>query len=211
MGDISAMSSDPPGDGDFTFEETQALEYDDVFRAKTGPGKRNVSMAARNGLWNAPSSSSSSAAPGVTVRRIGYDRRHQRQGSFEMPTTAISAEALEYICFLPTTAKFIFHQYQKRPNPDTNPDTLMDYVVCHVEQITSIQDGGHTRDQAMIQVGLNEDFRERMQDPRYEAIFMTKPLLYWVLHDLETSDGWLKGIHKRLKHRAREIIAMRPN
>lgn len=48
MGDIS----NPPGDGDFTFEETQALEYDDVFRARTGSGKRMVSTAALSGFWD---------------------------------------------------------------------------------------------------------------------------------------------------------------
>lgn len=107
MGDIS----NPPGDGDFTFEETQALEYDDVFRARTGSGKRMVSTAALSGFWDALSFSSSSAVGGVTVRFSGYDRHQQRQGSFEMPTAAISASALEFIGFDQSTAESVYERF----------------------------------------------------------------------------------------------------
>lgn len=259
------MSSNLSGDGDFTLDETEALEVADIFRARTGPGERKVSKVALSGYWNTPSFSSyfsngpsfwpSLFAPGATAGFIGpgsfampmpsisatagfigHDRRQKRQGSFVMPTAAISAEALEYIGFIPLTASYIFYEFQNRLDPDNNPYTLMDYATCYVEQIYSLREGNHTPDQAMIQVGLdkdfrkqvlvglnedkdirernqvglNEDFRERKPDPNLKT-FVTECLMERVLRGLGMSNKRLKGIHERLKQRAREILALCPD
>ncbi|OBT61334.1 hypothetical protein VE03_09535 [Pseudogymnoascus sp. 23342-1-I1] len=158
---MSTISTNLPGDGDFTFEETQALERDDIFRFRSGPGERKVSYVAQSGSWDTPSFSSPIATWGATTHSIGYKQKRSR--SFLMPTAVISAEALEYIGFMSTTAQFIFYQFQNRPDPDNNPATLMDYVICHVNQIYSLQKGGHTAEQAMIRVGLDESFRKQIQ------------------------------------------------
>lgn len=158
---MSTISKKNPGDGDFTFEEVQALERDDVFRARTSPGERKVSRVVHAGFWDDPTYSSSLATEGSSTRFIG--NKQQRHGSFVMPTTAISAEALEYMGFLRLTSQCIFHQFQNRPDPDNNPDTLMDYVIRHVSQVKTILKGNHTCDQAMIQVGLTEDFRKQVK------------------------------------------------
>lgn len=120
-----------------------------------------------------------------------------------MPTTAISFEATEYLCFIPTTAQDIFGQFQNRPNPDTNSDTIMDFVARHGEQIESLQDSGHIDDQAIAHVSLNADSGERMLDPKFETIFSINTLLNWVLDTLVTNDNCLKGIHRRLKQQAK--------
>lgn len=256
------MLSNLSGDGDFTLDETEALEVADIFRARTGPGERKVSKVALSGYWNTPSFSSyfsngpnfwpSLFAPGATAGFmgpgsfampmpaisatagfIGHDRRQKRQGSFVMPTTVISAEALEYMGFITTTAKFIFYEFQNRLDPDNNPYTLMDYATCSVKRIYSLLKGGHTPDQAMIQVGLDKDFRkevlfylnedkhiwERNQVGLNEDFwerkpdlksFITKCLMERVLRDIGMSNKRLKGIHERLKQRAREILALCP-
>lgn len=58
----------------------------------------------------------------------------------------------------------------------------------------------------MAHVGLNADFWERMLDSKFEAIFGTNSILDWILDTLVTNDNCLKGIHRRLKQCAREII-----
>lgn len=131
MGEVSTKSSNPPSDGDFTFEEVQVQERDDVFRATVNPRKRKLSRVELSSFWGAPSCSSSSTAISVTVRFTDHNTQEQRHSSFVMPMTAIGSEALDYLCFIPTMAKDIFDLFQNRPNPDT----VMDFVTRHVEQI----------------------------------------------------------------------------
>ncbi|KFZ03452.1 hypothetical protein V502_10933 [Pseudogymnoascus sp. VKM F-4520 (FW-2644)] len=259
------MSSNLSGDGDFTLDETEALEVADIFRARTGPGERKVSKVALSVFWNtanfssyfsngpdflpsifAPGATAGFMGPGsfampmpaisATAGFIGHDRGQKRQGSFVMPTAVISAEALEYIGFIPLTATYIFYEFKNRLDPDNNPYTLMDFATCYVERIYSLRKGNHTPDQAMIQVGLDkdfrkqvlvglnedEDFRERDQvslDKDFRErkpypdlkTFITECLMERVLRGLGMSNERLKGIHERLKHRAREILALCPD
>ncbi|KFZ06268.1 hypothetical protein V501_07548 [Pseudogymnoascus sp. VKM F-4519 (FW-2642)] len=191
MGDLSTKSSSPPSDGDFTFEETQALEYDGVFRARTGPGKRMVSTAALSGFWNAASSSSLSAAARVTVRFIGYDRQQQRRGSFEMPMTVITAEALEFIGFSHATAKTVYERFMSRPDPSINIDSLLDYATSQVQRIWVLKSADYTDREAMARVGLTINFQDRMLDLDFTAVAYTA----------------LEQMHERLKHRAKVIKA----
>ncbi|OBT92187.1 hypothetical protein VE01_10029 [Pseudogymnoascus verrucosus] len=180
MGDIS----NPPGDGDFTFEETQALEYDDVFRARTG-----------------------SAVGGVTVRFSGYDRHQQRQGSFEMPTAAISASALELIGFNQSTAESIYERFINRPDPSINIDSFLDYATSQAQRIWVLKSRDYTDCEAMTRVGLTIDFQDRMLDPRFKAVYETETLLFWVLDTLKVGYTALEQLHERLKHRVKVIKA----
>ncbi|KAL5347486.1 hypothetical protein ACLOAV_007798 [Pseudogymnoascus australis] len=231
---MSTRSTNLPGEGDFTLEEVQALERDDVFGARTSPGERKVFRVVHSHSWDDPTYSSSLATEGATTRFIG--NKHQRHDSFVMPTAAISAEALEYMGFLRLTSQCIFHQFQNRPDPDNNTDTLMDYVIRHVSQVKTILKGNHTFDQAMIQVGLTECFRKRVKicfikripDPysdedkdEYEdgdeneeeekADKVSKTFLGYIIADLRITEVFLNVIHGNLKHRARELIAINPD
>ncbi|OBT80416.1 hypothetical protein VF21_00868 [Pseudogymnoascus sp. 05NY08] len=212
MGDLSTKSSSPPSAGDFTFEEIQALECDDVFRARTGPGKRKVSTEALSGFWNALSSSSSLAAPSATVRFIGRDRRQQRQGSFEMPTAVISSEALEFIGFNQATAKTVYERFMNRPDPSINIDSFLDYATSQVQQIRVLETTNYTdreimAREAMALVGLTKDFQDRMLDPRFKTVYETENLLFWVLDTLKVGYLALEQLHDRLKDHVKVIEA----
>ncbi|OBT86046.1 hypothetical protein VE02_05525 [Pseudogymnoascus sp. 03VT05] len=212
MGDLSTKSSSPPSAGDFTFEEIQALECDDLFRARTGPGIRKVSTETLSGFWNAPSSSSSLAAPSATVRFIGHDRRQQRQGSFEMPTAVISAEVLEFVGFNQATAKTVCERFMNRPDPSINVDSFLDYATSQVQQMRVLETTDYTdreimAREAMALVGLTTDFQDRMLGPRFKTVYGTENLLFWVLDTLKVGYLALEQLHDRLKDRVRIIEA----
>lgn len=203
MGDIS----NPPSDGDFPFEETHALEHDDVFGSRTGSGKRIVSTAVLCGFWNAFGSSLSLAAGGVTVRFSGYDRHQQRQGGFEMPTAAISANALEFIGFDQSTAKSVYERFMNRPDPSINIDSFLDYATSQVQRIWVLKSADYTDREAMARVGLTIDFQDRMLDPDFTAVYETETLLFWVLDTLKVAYTALEQMHERLKHHVKVIKA----
>jgi hypothetical protein len=166
-----------------------------------------VSTAALSGFWNAKSSSSSSAAATVTVRFIGYDRQQQRQGSFEMPMTVISAEALEFIGFKQATAKTVYERFMNRPDPSINIDSFLDYATSQVQRIWVLKSANYTDREAMARVGLTINFQDRMLDVDFTAVYETETLLFWVIDTLKVAYTALEQMHERLKHRAKVIKA----
>ncbi|GAD94922.1 hypothetical protein PVAR5_3555 [Paecilomyces variotii No. 5] len=55
--------------------------------------------------------------------------------AFDIPLEEESVEALEYIGFIPSTARLIYDRYVNRPDPDRNPDDLEQYVFGHINSL----------------------------------------------------------------------------
>ncbi|OBT61336.1 hypothetical protein VE03_09537 [Pseudogymnoascus sp. 23342-1-I1] len=180
------MLSNPPGDGDFTSEEVQFLEHNNLFGPKIAIGKRKVSTLlisppASTGSVSGSSASSSAA----TVRMLNFKTRTQ-QGTFEIPTSTVSADALEFIGFDQPTAKTVYERFVNRPNPDINVDSFLDYATSQALQIWVLKAAAHTDREAMAPVGL--------------TIYETETLLFWVHDTLKVGYAALEQLHERLKH-----------
>jgi hypothetical protein len=118
----------PPSD--FSKEEIQALEDDLLFlpNSTTVLGKRSVSSSLLSPPTSGTSSGASSTAPSVRHRTV----KIAKVFSFDLPESTRSIAALEFIGFTTPAATRIFQRWSSRPNPDSNPDDLIDYVYGNI-------------------------------------------------------------------------------
>src|SRR5579871_5491058 len=125
------MATPPDEEFQLSLEETQALEEDLIFLSSNTPltsGRRKVSGA----LLTQPSSQrrvSGSPSSSASVRFRSFN--FSPDFTLDLPQSAISIAALEFIGFNAETAADIFRRFTSRPNPDNNPDDLLDYVHGH--------------------------------------------------------------------------------
>lgn len=202
------MSSNPLGDGDFTYEEVQFLEHNNVFKAKTSAGKRKVSTSLLSPPASTGSVSSSSASSATaSVRMLSFKSEQMLQGSFEIPTSAISVDALEFIGFSQATAKTVYERFINRPDPNINIDSFLDYATSQVQQIWALKTNGYTDREAMAGVGLTTDFQDRMLDPDFTEVYETETLLFWVRDTLGIGYAALEQLQERLKHHVKVMKA----
>jgi hypothetical protein len=188
-------------------EEAQALEEDLVFLSSNIPltsGKRKVSGA----LLTPPSSQgrvSRSSSSSASVRFRGFSS--SPDFTLDLPQSAISTAALEFIGFTAETAADIFRRFTSRPNPDNNPDDLLDYAHGHTLILSTNSYQHCLPAQAMTQIGLTQQIQDAILDPRFSAIFGTKTLRFWIDDTLRINYLTLMQLLHRLKKHATRSIA----
>ena len=192
-------------DEDLDHEEAQALEEDSyIINSAPIRGKRKISGA----LLSPPeteSSSSCSSSPAVSIRH--KSGKVSADVSFELPSCAISSEALEFIGFKSEVANEIFARWVSRPNPANNPDDLTDYIYGHTVRLRHNIFQNCPPKQAMSELGLVPWFQNGIVDPYHSAIFATETLHFWVNDTLRINYMTLKMLRSRLKLRAVQSIA----
>jgi hypothetical protein len=188
-------------------EETQALEEDLIFLSSNTPstsGKRKVSGA----LLTPPSSQgrvSCSSSSSASVRFRSFSSLPDF--TLDLPQSAISIAALEFIGFTAETAEDIFRRFTSRPNPDNNPDDLLDYVYGHTLILSTNFYQHCPPAQAMTQIGLTQQIQDAILDPRFSAIFGTETLRFWIDDTLRINYLTLVQFLHRLKKHATCSIA----
>jgi hypothetical protein len=196
------MATPPDEEFQLTPEETQALEEDLVFLSSTTPstsGKRKVSGA----LLTPPSSRgrvSRSSSSSVSVRFRSFN--FSPDFTLDLPQSAISVAALEFIGFTTETAADIFGRFTSRPRPDINPDDLLDYIHGHTLILSTDFYRQYPPAQAMTQIGLTQQMQDAILDPRFSTIFGTNSLLFWIDDTLRINYLTLIQLLRRLKNLA---------
>ncbi|EXJ86730.1 hypothetical protein A1O3_03684 [Capronia epimyces CBS 606.96] len=122
---------------------------------------------------------------------------------FELPESSHSQSALEFIGFNPSMAKTIYERWLQRPDADQNPDDLIDYVMGHILMMKSNQYAEYSARDVMEVVGLKQDMQDALTDPRFQAIFETQTLHFWVRDILATNYATLIRLQQRLKNHAK--------
>jgi len=113
--------------------------------------------------------------------------------------------ALEWIGFNNETAEKIISHYASRPDPDQNPDELLDYVYSHVRGKSQQQD--RPAIETMASMGLRQDFQNALTDPRFESIQGTETLRFWIEDTLRINYLTMIVLQGRLKKTAELIKA----
>jgi hypothetical protein len=202
------MATLPDEEFQLSPEETQALEEDLVFLSSNTPstsGKRKVSGAL---LTTPPSSQgrvSRSSSSSASVRFRSFSS--SPDFTLDLPQSAISIAALEFIGFTAETAADIFRRFTSRPSPDINPDDLLDYVHGHTSMLSTNSYQHYLPAQAMTQIGLTQQIQDTILDPRFSVIFGTKTLHFWVDDTLRINYLTLIQLLDRLKNQATRSIA----
>ncbi|KAL2428836.1 hypothetical protein ABEF95_008412 [Exophiala dermatitidis] len=178
------------------------------------PGKRLRKVSAA--LLGPPQSttgslsSSSSGSSTASVRALEFstsDALLHRSVSFDMPTTLVSTETLEWIGFTSATAAEICHRYQTRPDPRINPDSLLDYVEGHIVQLQLPAFRNMPPAQALERVGIQKSVQDALLDPDFTALLYTQDLHYWLRDTLTTNYATLIRLQDRLKNHAIRSVA----
>jgi hypothetical protein len=200
------MAAPPDEEFQLSLEETQALEKDLVFLSSniSTSGKRKVSGA----LLSPPSSQgrvSRSSSNSASVRFRSFSS--SSDFTLDLPQSAFSIAALEFIGFTAETAADIFRRFTSRPNPDNNPDDLLDYVHGHTLILSTNSYQHYPPAQAMTQIGLTQQIQDAILDPRFSAIFGTETLRFWIDDTLRVNYLTLMQLLYRLKKHATRSIA----
>lgn len=198
--------------GDFSLEETRALEDNSIFLHSATRGKRIVSGA----LLTPPasqgpgSSSSLSSAPGLSYASTSVHHKCFSSSSdytLDLPESAVSVAALEFIGFTTETATEIFIRFASRPDPDQCPDDLLGYARGHAQMLSENPYRDYPPTQAMTQIGLSQQFQDAITDPHFSTIFETETLLFWIKDTLHINYLTLVQLQRRLIDHANRIIA----
>lgn len=117
-----------------------------------------------------------------------------------------SIEVLEYVGFVPSAARLIYERYINRPDPDRNPDDLMQYVFGHIGSLKSRRYDNMSCKEALRQIGLNLQIQEAITDPRFSRIFGTETLHYWAKDTIQTNYAALFSRQRLLSSHANQRI-----
>jgi hypothetical protein len=201
------MATPPDEEFQLSPEETQALEEDLVFLSSNTPstsGKPKVSGA----LLTPPSSQGRVSRLSSSSASVRFRSFSSSPGfTLDLPQSAISVAALGFIGFTAETAADIFKRFTSRPNPDINPDDLLDYIHGHTLMLFTGSYQHCLPAQAMTQIGLTQQIQDTILDPRFSVIFGTKTLHFWIDDTLRINYLTLIQLLQRLKNQATRSIA----
>jgi hypothetical protein len=200
------MATPPDEEFQLSLEETQALEKDLVFPSSniSTPGKRKVSGA----LLTPPSSQSRvsrSSSSSASVRFRSFNS--SPDFTLDLPQSAISVAALEFIGLTAETAADIFRRFASRPDPDINCYDLLDHVHGHTSILSTSSYQYCPPAQAMTQIGLTQQMQDAILDPRFSTIFGTETLRFWIDDTLRINYLTLIQLLRRLKNHATGSVA----
>ncbi|KAB2569615.1 hypothetical protein DBV05_g11705 [Lasiodiplodia theobromae] len=114
-----------------------------------------------------------------------------------IPRDAQSVAALEFIGFTPQAAQEIFAKWSARPDPDTNPDELLDYAYSHVRSYdpSETSPGRET----MTRMGISTKMQDALTDPEFADIAATEMQQFWIRDTLKINYLTLLQLQRRLK------------
>lgn len=181
-------------------EDLSALQEDGVLLPGPQAGKRKISASF---LLTPPSSGSSSATSTISSNKstasVRYCDTHPHQDVPDFPDKQESAAALEYIGLQPATAKEIFDRWQSRPDPDQNPDELLDYVYGHISRLKQTSWQGYSDAEALQKLGVAPWLRSVLLDPRFKDIYETETLRFWLNETFRGNYRSIATIQEQLK------------
>lgn len=192
-------------DTDFTFKEKKILEKDSIFLRSLPRGRRTVNGA----LFTPPSSHGSGsftffeAAASVHYRRFSTSINY----IFELSESLYNPAAVEFIGFNIDTAVKIFTNFATRPDPEQNPDDLIDYVYGHISRLFMSFYQHYQSREAMILIDLSGNFQNAITNPRFSHIFGTETLIFWITDTLRINYLTLIQFERRLKNYAARSMA----
>ena len=173
------------------------LAEDNVFQTVCVAGKRKVSTALLGPRSSNSSSVSSSSSTSASVRTVSFT-----SASFDIPIAPRSIAALEFIGFNNPTATAIYNRWESRPNPNINPDDLINYAYTNIGILRMPYYQNYRPRQAMTMLGLTQNLQDALMDLQFTKIFWTEGLHFWVIDKLQINYATVLQLQKRLKNHA---------
>ncbi|KAF1969811.1 hypothetical protein BU23DRAFT_571330 [Bimuria novae-zelandiae CBS 107.79] len=102
--------------------------------------------------------------------------------TLEIPDTPISREGLELSGFTEDAATQIFSFFEKEQHAgEDEEDILRSFIDGHIGRLHHPSFANIDAREALTHIGLNEKTIAVLLDPKFNSIFMTETLHYWVL------------------------------
>jgi hypothetical protein len=190
-------------------EETYILQEEGIIGVEI-LGKRKVSVALLSLPSSPPNSASASSTSSrsTSVRLRSFDP--STKASLDLPTDIESVAALEHLGFTRKVAGDVFEPYAKRPNPQQNPDGILEYAFGELNRLKgqqSLQDV--LPSQVMNTLGISNELQDALLNPRFTQLFESQTLLYWLKDSMRMRFKTLEQLLERLKSHASRTIAIR--
>jgi len=174
-------------------------------------GKRKVSAALLSLPSSLPNSASaSSTSSRSTLIRLRSFDPSSTKVSLDLPTDIESVAALEHLGFTRKVARDVFERYTKRPNPQQNPDSILEYAFGELNRLKaqpSLQDIPPR--QVMNTLGISNELQDALLNPRFTQLFESQTLLYWLKDSMRMRFKTLEQLLERLKSHASRTITIR--
>lgn len=207
------MAHLPTNFGDLGPKEIKVLEEDRLISPLTTrdtckvsasllapPANRDTSYGSGSlggfSSYSAPSSSSSPAS--VRFKSFCYNSNF----TLDLPVSAYSAAALEFIGFTPQTASQIVENWNGRPYPEQCPDDLIDYALAHASALSYPKFQHLSLMQGMTYLGLSPEIKDAIMDPRFSSLLWTESPVYWIRDTLRINYLTLLQLQSRLSNHA---------
>jgi hypothetical protein len=145
-----------------------------------------------------PSRTNEGEAP-VTIRRFSATAAGSE---FTLPADPRSVEGVEFLGFNRSTAETLFDRWSNRPDPDQNPDDLVDYVLAEVSALTVPPLSNCSPNQAMEGLGVSRELREAILDPAFTDLLWTQSVEFWLEDTIQHRWATLFHVHSLLKAKA---------
>lgn len=183
----------------------RVLEEDQIFLPSATSGMRIISRALHNPPAIQTSGNlSNSSGDSLSVRHRSY--LPSTGYTLDLPESAVSVAALEFIGFNTQTATEIFVRFTTRPYPEKCPDDYLDYVFGNTSRLTVNPYRHYPPRQAMTLLGLTPKFQDAILDPHFSHVFLTETIKFWVDDTLRINYLALLQLQSRLKNHANRTI-----
>ncbi|KAI9832766.1 MAG: hypothetical protein M1819_003986 [Sarea resinae] len=149
-----------------------------VFLSGPTNGKRKVSAALLSPPSSHRSSSSSSSNSSTSIRIRPFDP--STKAPFDLPEDTESVACLEFLGYTRKVAEDIFKRWTGRPDPERNPDDLIQYALSYLGRLffQPLKDLPAT--QAMTGLEISDELQAALTDPHFSQIFRSQTLHYWL-------------------------------
>ncbi|PVH79433.1 hypothetical protein DL98DRAFT_460983 [Cadophora sp. DSE1049] len=186
-------------------DEVRALEDDRVLLSGPVNGKRKVSAS----LLTPPStqgslSSGSSSSASVRIRDFNHS-----QVPFDLPESHESVAAVEWCGFTRTKAGEIYARWSAKPNPQHNPDGILEFMIGEVNRLNMQPWSQAPVEQAMTALGVSDELKSVLTSPIYKQVFLSETLHFWLQDTIRDRYASLRILQKKLKFRGAETVARR--
>ena len=188
-----------PHPNDLDFEDIQALQDDQLVLPQVAGGKRKVSAAFLTPPASDISSSSSSSA--TSTASVRFRNIATASGTFDLPDRIESVAAVEWCGFAPNAAFELYSRYANRPDPQNNPDEVIDYMLADI--LSADRRNELSPAESMNRMGLSVMTQAAIMDPLHEDVRGTETITSWVLETI--SINWKTLLHLKSKLKAAAV------
>jgi hypothetical protein len=171
-------------------------------------GKRKVSVA----FLSPPSSISSTSSFASSVASVTFKGEAVIQkvlnGHYviSLPKTLESVEGIEFLGFTFNDAKEILDRFEARPNPRTNPSSLLSYVLAELGKLDLPGLRDLPAEAAMIHLGISDELRAILLKQEYKQIFASQTVRFWLNDTIITRHTCLVQLLDRIKIEAGKTL-----